>query len=229
LYPQKCDLSPDGRWLGYSALKYGMTWPAGSVYEAISRLPWLKALAAWEVGTTYTRGFHFDTESLSNGLGSPDVGDVSPCLNRYGLTITGAEQFSVERRRGWVESPDTPDRDPNDAWDERRDVEMQKPQPGREPHFMLHVDGSFAGHRSSPDWRGPASYSLTDPRSQDLLPLSDVQWADWDSLGRLIVATTGGILEARVIVDGSTRTVFSHDLSGIAPDPTPAPPWAAVW
>ena len=29
LYPQKCDVSPDGRWLLYSAMKQGSEWAAG--------------------------------------------------------------------------------------------------------------------------------------------------------------------------------------------------------
>lgn len=83
LFPQKCDLSPDGRWLACVAQKTSARWPAGTVYEAISRLPWLHALAAWEAGTTYTRGMHFDGEAGVCSPGKPDVGDVAPCLARY--------------------------------------------------------------------------------------------------------------------------------------------------
>ena len=38
-------ISPDGTWFAYSAVKYPGTWEAGAVYEAVSRLPWLTALA----------------------------------------------------------------------------------------------------------------------------------------------------------------------------------------
>ncbi len=47
LYPQRCAVSPDGRWLCYVALKTGGRWSAGSTYVAVSRLPWLTAPAAW--------------------------------------------------------------------------------------------------------------------------------------------------------------------------------------
>jgi hypothetical protein len=40
VYPQRCDLSPDGRWFAYFALKPSSTWDAGSTYIAVSRLPW---------------------------------------------------------------------------------------------------------------------------------------------------------------------------------------------
>jgi hypothetical protein len=227
LYPQKCDLSPDGRWLAYSALKGGATWEAGTIYEAISRLPWLQALAAWNAGTTYTRGFHFAPEPGTSDLGDPDVGDATPCLRRYGLELNPIEQFSVERRRGWSESPDTPLRNPRDGWDERRRVEMQKPQPGG--RHLLHVDGTYAGFRESPDWYEPATYFLTRAGTNELTVLEDVQWADWDERGRLLAATTAGAIEVRELSGDSARVVFGEDLARLRPEPAPAPAWAAEW
>ncbi len=129
LFPQKCDLSPDGRWLAYSAHQPSARWPAGTIYEAISRLPWLHALAAWEAGTTYTRGIRFDEEAGSSDLGAPDVGDATARLRRYGVRLNRACQFAVERRRGWVETEGSGPRDPKDDWDERRTVRMSKEQP----------------------------------------------------------------------------------------------------
>jgi hypothetical protein len=54
--PAGCDLSPDGRWFSYFALKASAEWELGPTYIAISRLPWLTALAAWGIGSTWTRG-----------------------------------------------------------------------------------------------------------------------------------------------------------------------------
>ncbi len=59
IYPQRCDLSPDGRWFAYFALKPSARWELGTTYIAISRLPWLTALAGWATGGTWTRGVHF--------------------------------------------------------------------------------------------------------------------------------------------------------------------------
>jgi len=56
LYPQRCDLSPDGRWLCYFTLKGGARWDVGDTYVAISRLPWLTALAAWSTCGSWTSG-----------------------------------------------------------------------------------------------------------------------------------------------------------------------------
>lgn len=231
LYPQKCDLSPDGRWLMYSAMKQGATWAAGDIYEAISRLPWLTALAAWNAGTTYTRGFHFDPTPGLSQAGDPDVGDATPCVKRYGIRLTRPVQFAVERRRGWVESADTPPRDRGGPWDELRQVEMQKPQPGAGRSWVLRVSGAYGAFRSLPDARDPASYFLT--RGQQLHVLDGIQWADWDAEGRLLVATTSGRLEVRRVdgVKGLTENgpLFAVDLSTAVPDPQPPPAWATEW
>lgn len=228
LYPQKCDLSPDGRWLAYSALKMSAAWAAGSIYEAVSRLPWLTALAAWEAGTTYTRGVHFDGDAGVCDLGTPDVGDASPCLARYGIKLNPVDQFAVERRRGWRETATTPLRATGGPWDEDRDVAMEKAQPGAPGGPKLVVEGSYAGFRSMPDWHDqPAVYSLEGADDIDLL--DGVQWADWDRTGRLLVATRSGTIQVRTVDGGGSDIVWSHDLSGFAPDPQPAPPWASEW
>ncbi len=226
LYPQKCDLSPDGRWLAYSALQANATWAAGTVYEAVSRLPWLEALAAWEEGTTYTRGAHFDDATSGKcDLGEPDVGDVAPISRRFGMAITRPVQFAVERRRGWTEAAGTAARETGGPWDEDREVVMEKARPGEIDPSTLAVEGSFAAFRSLPDLRTPAVYSLR--TDEDLAVLDGVQWADWAADGRLLVATDSGALEVRR-VDGLTVEVeWSHDLSQLGPDPAPAPSWAS--
>lgn len=225
IYPQKCDLSPDGRWLAYSAMKHGSEWGAGDVYEAISRLPWLHALAAWEAGTTYTRGIRFVEETGRNDVGPPVVGDVAPCLERYGLAVNRSVQFAVERRTGWRETDDTAERDPADIWDERRPVGMRKRRPGGDEELI--VEGGFGAFRTSRGRRDPVRYTLaTAEGSRDL---DDLQWADWDGEGRLLAATRAGGLEMRTLGPAGFRTVFTRDLSPLVPDPEPAPEWARAW
>lgn len=225
LFPQKCDLSPDGRWLAYSAQKPSAQWPAETIYEAISRLPWLHALAAWSAGSTYTRGIRFDSEATTSDLGSPDVGDLAPCLRRYGLRVNGAHQFAVERRRGWVETEDSPPRDPDDLWDEKREVRMSKPQPSGAA--VLKVEGSYAAFRDDPQGREPACYGVV--QRGDITVLEGVQWADWAASGVLLTATLEGRLEAHDWSGGAGRRLFREDLSSLRPAPEPAPEWALEW
>src|SRR5438093_1236460 len=145
IYPQRCDLSPDGRWFCFFTLKKYADWPAGNAYVAISRLPWLTALAAWGLGSTWTRGAHFVSDRSVWEWGDPDVGDAGPCRERFGLAYVRPASYAVERRRGWSETADTPPRREDDMWDERRQITMEKPSP--DGSALLLATGRYAAHR----------------------------------------------------------------------------------
>ena len=241
LYPQRCDLSPDGRWFAYFTLKASADWAPGPTYVAVSRLPWLTALAAWGTAGTWTRGVHFvDANDTSDAvkagrLDPPDVGSLDGLPGTLGLAVSPAHSFAVERRRGWTETAETPPRADGDMWDERRQVEMDKPDPAGSGARLV-VSGGYAAVRESQvDRRGAPRYALIPPRrsrgvlseAEDVHVLDGVHWADWASDGRLLVATTAGELQVRA-ADGTT-VVWRHDLAAMAPDPAPPPPEAARW
>lgn len=225
IYPQRCDLSPDGRWLVAFVLKQSADWAAGGAYVAISRPPWLTALAAWGIGSTWTSGLHFLAEPGTWPEVEPDVGDPAPVRERYGLAWTGAGSFAVERRRGWAETASTPTRRPDDMWDQDRDVEIEKASPSR-PDVVLHVRGWHAAFRSfEPNRFGESAYWLEIDGVRRDLP--EVQWADWAHDGRLLVATASGRLQARE-VDGE-RVMWEHDVASEKPHRTPPPREAHGW
>ena len=232
LYPQRCDLSPDGRWLSYFVLKKRADWDAGGSYIAVSRLPWATALAAWPTCGTWTRGYHFVEDPRCWEVGDPTEGEAGPLRERYGLAWTRAASYAVERRRGWVETPDSPPAREDDPWDERRAdaVRMSKPSPA-DPSVALVVGGRYAAHRSmTPE---PPRYVLA--RGSDVVPaphadartLDDVQWADWAPDGRLLVATADGRLQVRT--SDARDVTWETDLSVLTPDPTPPPDAARHW
>lgn len=227
IYPQRCDLSPDGRWFAYFALKASADWELGAAYIAISRLPWLTALAGWGIGSTWTRGMQFVQDRSVWTVDEPDLGDIAPVRERFGLRLSRADSFAVERRRGWTETADTPPRADDDAWDERRGdrIVMAKARPGRAGSDGLTVRGTYAAIRELHGVRTDVRYELHSggvTRS-----LEDVQWADWDLGGRLLVATEGGQLQIR---DGDGEEVlWEADEGAFEPDPTPPPPEASTW
>jgi hypothetical protein len=230
LYPQRCDLSPDGRWLCYFTLKGAAKWRAGTTYVAISRLPWLTALAAWGTCGTWTRGVHFVEARDTWHVGAPDEGDAGPCRKRFGLAVTPAATFAVERRRGWTETADSRVRDPGDLWDERRadEVRMEKARPGSGGATRLVVGGRFAAFRSSlPGEPKQFRYELV--RDGRCLHLGDAQWADWDDDGRLLVATVDAKLQVRDLTGDGCTVASEVDLSPLAPSPSPAPEEAHRW
>jgi hypothetical protein len=220
LYPQRCDVSPDGRYLAAMALVPLSDWAPGTTYVAISRLPWLTALAAWGTQGTWSRGAHFAAPG-EWGVPEPDHGDAEPLRSRHGLVATGsAQSYVVERRGGWVEAPGSPPRSPTDMWDERRADQIVMIKPAPYGGAVLSVSGGQAAFRSGPlsRWAAP-TYVLNGD------PLLDVQWADWAHDGRLLVATTHGQLQVR---DGA-EVIWVVDLAPFEPDPQPPPPEATRW
>jgi len=226
LFPQRCDVSPDGRWFSYFAFKNDSDWPAGSTYNAISRLPWLKALAAWEEYGTWSRGQYFVSNPNVWEVGNPTVGDSSLCRVVGGMMITIPAQFAVERRRGWLESAETPPRDPSDMWDERRNVVMEKPSSLRE-QLVLAVTGQFQAFRTSPHSSPPdaEAYRLNRKRASTIL--KNVQWADWTCEGHLAIATGSGQLQ--FLDHEGKRVLHEIQLEDSVPKPTRAPEWAEEW
>jgi hypothetical protein len=226
LYPQRCDLSPDGEWFTYLTLKGSARWKAGQTYVAISRLPWLAALAAWGTCGTWTRGIHFVEDRDVWHVAPPDEGDAGPCRRRFGIAFTKPASFAVERRRGWTETADSPSRPPGDMWDEARvsDLKMEKARPESDGATRLTVQGYFAAFRESvPGSLKPVRYEIVEGERSRLL--DGVQWADWNADGRLLVATTDGRLQIR---DGSA-VVSEVALGHLTPDPTPPPAEAHRW
>jgi hypothetical protein len=230
LYPQRCDLSPDGCWFSYLTLKPSATWNAGPSYLAISRLPRLTALAAWRTDGTWTRGIHFVEDSAVWEVAEPDVGDIAPCRSTFGVALTRASVFAVERRRGWTETADSPPPRASDPWDEQRaaGVTMEKARPGSDGATRLTVQGYFAGFRTEPTGSSrQIRYEITGERAP--LPLADAQWAEWAADGSLLVATHDGRLQIREYSGHDLSIRFEVDLAALTPAPSPPPPQAHRW
>lgn len=215
VYPQRSDVSPDGEFLCYMAMRALSRWSIGDTYIAVSRLPWLTALAAWPTVGTWSRGAHFVRDSSVLELGPPKAGDVKALRGRYGIAEAAPHSFAVERRRGWTETADTPPRSATDMWDEKRgaQIQMQKPAPGQST-MTLRVRGRYAAFRDGQ----PADciYELVDEGR--VRSLSNVQWADWDRQGRLLVATVGGHLQILDVHRG-LQILSDVDLSAMSPNP----------
>jgi hypothetical protein len=244
LFPRRSDVSPDGRHLCYLAHDPRATREHGDAYIGVSRLPWLTALHAIGSCGTHTRGYHFAAPDGDPEEGDPEGGGPEESGSEGGgteggdptgsarlpiawrLAATSVVQFATERRLGWHEAPDSPPRVDGDFWDERRNARMRKPRPDGEGvlHLGSHgaAGGEFGVAQSVDGMR--VTYALE--RGGQVEPLPDVQWADWDARGRLLVATRQGALQVR----GEGGAVLEeHDLASLRPDPRPPPSWAGEW
>jgi hypothetical protein len=223
IFPRRSDLSPDGRLLCYFAHKPSATWKHGDAYVAISKLPWLTALHAFRTCGTWTRGYHF---TANGDCGHPEDAKLT---TPYGLRSIPVVQFAAERMRGWKEAPDYPQLQGDDAWDQRRNAHMWKPQPGGKRVLCVesvgHAGGEFGVDQAVDGLR--VRYSLEANGDAELL--DDLQWADWDRQGHLLVATRCGAIQIRNLKTSGFDILFEHDLSCLEPNPIPAPSWAQRW
>ncbi|MGB3309362.1 MAG: hypothetical protein WBG32_18095 [Nodosilinea sp.] len=223
IFPRRSDLSPDGRWLCYFAHNPNARWEHGEAYIAVSKLPWLTALYAFATCGTWTRGYSFTTGRSSKGP------KAAPMPIPYELKPIPIVQFANERRRGWIESPDSPPRSTGGHWDENRNARLQKSQPGGK--YLLRVEslgragGEFGLGQAVDGLR--VIYALESNRGRE--SLDDMQWADWDTYGRLLVATRSGKLQVRELQKNASKVVFEADLSRLVPEPVKAPDWAQRW
>jgi hypothetical protein len=211
LYPRRSDVSADGRLLGYFAWTPGE--PPWDGYYAVSKAPWLHALAAWRVGSTWASGCEFRPDgSFALDLDPvvpPDHGSFPGARHtRTPFRTTGRTMF-VERdvarelRTGWRLVSDLP--------------------------FVIERDGLRAVHEGH-DFDAHAVEGALLRYQLDGEPLGGVAWADWDAAGRLLVATVGGRIEIRERLEGGgLATTWTHDLNALEPDPGQAPGWAQRW
>jgi hypothetical protein len=231
LYPRRSAVSADGKLLGYYALA-GKPPPWDS-YLAVSKVPWLHALAAWHWGSTWHWGCEFlSDDRFCTGEAEPTAPDSGsypaglaprpplPSIDHHDLWRT--RDVQSELRRGWVQQLVGAD-----EWlSAGSPLMLRRPQPGGSGAALLlvHRGHDFARHGVE---GADISYALE--RDGDRSALSDVAWADWDRRGRMLIATVAGELRIAEVTPAGVETVWSHDLSHLEPSPARAPEWARRW
>ena len=227
IYPRRCDVSPDGELLAYFALTSRP--PPWDAYHAVSRAPWLTALAAWHVGSAWTPGMAFADDGALLGPhvdGTPShgsyPGDMRPLPPPAGIGRAPFDEREVanELRRGWTPIDPRSPRLPADAVLALR--RERTPATG-DALVLVHRGHAFG----APNVEGVQTLYLLESGA-DVTPLPDAAWAGWDARGRLLVATTTGAIAIRARARGWDE-VWRHDLRGLTPDPSPAPAWASHW
>jgi hypothetical protein len=235
IYARRSDLSPSGQRLIYFARA-----PRSKAHEsdytyawtAISRPPYLTALALWPKGDCWGGGGLFAGEDQIRLNHGNDRLDAHPS-HRPGrrLTITNegggiGEDDPIQRirlardgwhhvqewrgshqsfRRGWItDAPDV----------------FQRPDPtGR---YELRRTWSIGGSHKAETFdvlipAGPAE------------SLDGADWADWDQQGRLVFARDGVVFAIAPEALGRAEAAELIDLNPNKPEPIETPDWATRW
>jgi hypothetical protein len=216
IYPEKCDVSPNGKLFIYFAGQFH-TRNADKGYRdtwtAVSRPPFLTALTLWPIGDTWAgTGVFIDNYTVSVIAFAPQHHPKHPLGP---LTLVDDAQIADNRpqpswNHGWR---------PAEPASEPRSVSVKSCGDlilGREVH-------KFSASRIRKPY---AIYR----KNGDLLTLFEAHWADWDQQGRLVV-TVGG----RVLVGELTkkkRKLRWRQLAAMheeKPIRMEAPDWAQRW
>jgi hypothetical protein len=233
IYERRCDLSPDGTKLLYFARKYGepKTIEGGYTesWTAISRPPWLTALALWPKGDSWHGGGAFldDRRVLLNHR--PEYARPHPNHLPVGLTVEpdpgarGEDDPLFSRRLerdGWMCIEEG-----HDQW-----VSWAEGYVTEQPQILERACGDLriVKRREMARYEVRETFTLAGA-TVDEVPLEAADWVDWDRRGRLIVLRAGKI-EVRDVVGGHVGEArILLDLSADAIETRKSPPWAASW
>jgi hypothetical protein len=222
LYPERCALSADGKLLATFVLD---TRPGSwGSYFAVSKAPWLHALAAWGTVGTWTTGSHFDDDGGLVLAGACCSGPVHGSYPR-GVSFQGVDTYWVRGRlfrelhTGWrVVDPETPwvDELPAPLAAHASALVIAKPSP-RSAHRELVLVSLWEGHRE---------YYLR--AKGELKPILDAVWAEWrgPNSTELLLATRSGHLQ---VADDPAMPSWEYDMGGLVPEPVAVPEWARSW
>lgn len=224
MYPARCAVSADGALLAAFIRDERRGLGEWHRYFAVSKVPWLTALAAWQTVNTYTTGAHFEPDGTLVLAGT--LVTAAPFHGLYpgkivleptDLHWTRAALFR-ELRTGWTIEQTAPwlDELPAPLSASRDAVVITRAAPRRAQQTLALVS-LFPGQRE---------YYLV----QTVAPvaLQDVVWAEWDPqrAGTFVVATNAGTLQR---LTTSLDVVWEYDMNPFAPEPLEAPSWAARW
>jgi len=219
VFPRRCDISSDGQLMTF--FMNGGFFGHYAVCAGISRVPWVHVLAQLDDKDTFSQGWTFIDDENNPTIGTFDIQQTISLGDRSVLIQRNApSRFVNERRRGWIEAPDCPPRTPDDIWDEKRTIHLQKTASSG---HTLHLLGGHYQPERGIEGLAP-TYELEYKGQRQ--PLDNLYWADWDHNGRLLMATRNGLLHAATVRDNTIDIIESHDLNNMIPDPQPAPDWA---
>lgn len=243
IYERRCDLSPSGDLLLYFAAKYKE--PLRS-WTAISKPPYLTALALWPKGDGWGGGGLFDSElsvHLNHRLGE-DVLQRGLRLKKnmriqlYGSHPGWGEDFPIYHslllRNGWHLAREgesgAPDRNAKVVWEFTQPITYEKPSKGGSRLRML-----IKGISQKNDAWYWVDYEILDKNEQLLFTLPRTDWADLDGDGDLVFARSGKLFRlnkknfSRYQTDTDKGLKEIADFNGLKFESRETPPKAAMW
>lgn len=236
IYDRRSDLSPGGELLVYFASQFNRQSVRSNdeytyAWTAVSRVPWLTALALWPKGDCWWGGGLFESEKTLLLNHRPDEAQPHPRHRPKGLRVTANPDACGE------DDPLYTRRLMRDGWRMEQEWEIER----RGSRFRTLVPEIMSrGHRShalrmikhrtvEPSLRRAVRFHVAGSDGVPILALDGADWADWDFDGRLVVLRGGAVFVADVSADrvGPLRELI--DLTADTLEPREPPASARTW
>lgn len=236
IYERRSDLSPDGELFVYFASKFNSQTVNDAEYTcawtAVSKPPWLTALALWPKGNCWWGGGLFTADRVLRLNHRPDEATPHPEHHPRGLTVEPDPEARGEN------DPVYSARLTRDGWDvlQKWQLEWCGPPSYYKTHApeiraRQHPARNFRVemHRRIDELRYRESFSVVGPGGEAPLPTGRIDWVDWDSTGRLVVLVDGRVDVAKVggREVGAWRNLVDFALD--QPESREPPHRATVW
>jgi hypothetical protein len=215
IYERRSDLSPDGKHLIYFAMNGKWESETKGAWTAISRAPYLKAIALFAKGDCWHGGGLWTQKSsywLNDGYGHKILQDTSSVCRDANYCPTenyGAECLSVYYHRlqrdgwQWVERIKV-----GGPWKLEKDI-FEKPI--AQGWILRKIAHAQVG---PPEGKGCYwdEHELVSPDAKTIIACPTWEWADLD-VNRLVWAAEGKLFSGQIQKSGLTREVELYDFN----------------
>jgi len=235
IYERRCDLSPDGCLLIYFAQKISKKTKADREYTyawtAISKPPYLTALALWPKGDCWHGGGLFKNGRTVLLNHKPGVAKPHPKHRPHRLLVLPNSNAHGE------DDPIFSQRLVRDGWELKQAWEIEnrgyptmfrtiRPEI-REKENSRHSQ-AIRLTRSIEQLDYTEEFEIRDTKRLSIVSIEGASWADWDQQDRLVFARDGRVFWA-TLESGHLVKEQLIDLNPYKPTARRAPEWARKW
>lgn len=233
IYERRCDLSPTGHFLIYFVSKITSKTLADSEYTyawtAISRPPFLTALALWPKGDCWHGGGLFRTEDevwLNHRSSKPHPDHRPQRLKIISNPKASGEDYPVWYQRmtrgGWTRIQEGRYPPSSRGWRTEQEEIWERTQPNGTTKLrsvLEAVNFKKPGGYVESFWLRAGDHSFR---------IAGADWADWDQAGRLVFTRSGQVWSGRWMED-ELECKLLIDLNDRRPGRVVSPKWATSW
>jgi hypothetical protein len=210
LYPERSDVSPDGRFLLTFAMRRGNTW------NAISRPPWFSPIAVWEDQGTWGGGGFWPSSTEVRLRTNPAAMPLDPKFKLPSWLTVGWATGAFDRD-GWRQ----PGPDANPYLEGKLHPTISAFELQRRAAIPIAVGSNTDRHAYA--------FRIVDHKHAREHELFTADWADWHPSGDLAIARDGLIQRIAIVQRHLAEPKVIADFTGDTFEKIAPPADALIW